>query len=465
MPISDDHAKLPLAQIFIDRDKRQRREPDTKGLKNSIERFGLINAIVVEKTQNPDGLHKLTTGERRYLACQELGWTEIPVRFAEELTAVESEVIELEENVKRTDLTWQETVQATARIHALCKEMYPDWNQDETAENLGLTKGTVSVYLNVAQHQNDEKIWTRDTVREAWNVLNTRKKREEAAIVDSLLKPVRKAEAEPAPEPVPITDPVTGATVLYTPPPQPAAPDFRSLQNPAKNILCESFVHWAPKYSGPPFNLIHCDFPYGINVFDGPQAGGERHQAYEDTSEVHLKLLETLLTNFDKIASRSCHVVYWFSMQHYDKIRQMVTELVPDLIIWPHPLIWVKSDNSGIAADSHHFPRHVYETALFMSRGKRRLVNLAADAYSAPTDRTWHIHTKPEPVLKYFFNMLVDQHTNFLDPTCGSGSSVRAAEALGARWVLGMDIDETIVGQARVALRQARAKAGSAVAD
>lgn len=464
MPITDEFRKLPITSIFVDRDNRQRKELDKKdleSLKGSIDKYGLMHPIIVERVPNESGLHRLTSGERRLKACTELGHEEIFVRFSDELTAVEAEVLELEENVKRQDLSWQDTVNATARIHSLCGEMYSDWTQEETAVHLGLTKGTVSIYLTVKSYMDEEKIAKADTVRTAYNIIKSREKREEAAIVDSIFRPAKAKTVPEAPPPN-----AAGEVVAFAPPaPVAALHDYRSLQNPAKNILLESFIHWAPKYSGPLFNLIHCDFPYGINVFDGPQSGAERHHSYEDTPEIHHKLLEVLLTNFNKIASQSCHVVYWFSMQHYDLIKSRVAELVPDLIIWPHPLIWLKSDNSGIAADSHHFPRHIYETALFMSRGKRRLVSLAADAYSAPTDRTWHIHTKPEPVLKYFFAMLVDEHTNFLDPTCGSGSAVRAAESLGARTVLGMDVDETIVGQARAALRHSRAKSGAAVAD
>jgi len=452
-----------LSSIIVDRENRQRRELNTKGLKESIAKYGLINPIVIEKAS-----HKLVAGERRYAACLELGWESIPVTFVEDLDSVDLQIIELEENVKRKDLSWQDNVRATCRIHDLFRLKHQGWSQDETAEALGLTKGTVSIYLTVAENFHDKKILEQDTVRQAYNIISSRKKREEADIVDNLLRAMPKKEnnhvstsAQTSSSPdEPITEKSFGGRVSTSPVQQ----DFRALQDPAKNILLESFVHWAPRYSGQPFNLIHCDFPYGINVFAGPQAGGTFHEEYDDSKEIHFKLLDTLLTNLNRIASTSCHIMYWFSMQHYQQIISMIKEKRPELVIWPHPLIWLKSDQSGIAADPQRFPRHIYETALLISRGKRNLVQLSADAYSAPSDRSSHVHTKPEPMLKYFFSMLVDSHTNFLDPTCGSGSSIRAAELLGAKNLLGMDIDETIVGQARAALRHARVKAGLSVA-
>ena len=72
------------------------------------------------------------------------------------------------------------------------------------------------------------------------------------------------------------------------------------------------------------------------------------------------------------------------------------------------------------------------------------------------SDKSLHPSTKPEAMLKHLFAMLVDGTTRMLDPTCGGGSSLRAAEALGAEEVLGMDISGEHVENSKAALRQAR---------
>jgi 2-polyprenyl-3-methyl-5-hydroxy-6-metoxy-1,4-benzoquinol methylase len=148
--------------------------------------------------------------------------------------------------------------------------------------------------------------------------------------------------------------------------------------------------------------------------------------------------------------------MFWYSVRHHDLTMSMFRELAPSLVFYPFPLIWLKSDNAGIASDVRRHPRHIYETCLLATRGNRHILKVVGDAYSAPTDKRWHASTKPEPVLKHFMSMLVDQDTTLLDPTCGGGSAIRVAEELGARTVLGMDIDESTVGNARQALRAAR---------
>ena len=63
---------------------------------------------------------------------------------------------------------------------------------------------------------------------------------------------------------------------------------------------------------------------------------------------------------------------------------------------------------------------------------------------------------KPEPMLRHFFGMLVDENTVLLDPTCGSGSALRAANSLGARFVLGLERNAEFAGIAQDALARAR---------
>jgi DNA modification methylase len=61
---------------------------------------------------------------------------------------------------------------------------------------------------------------------------------------------------------------------------------------------------------------------------------------------------------------------------------------------------------------------------------------------------------KPETMLKYFFEMFVDLSTRMLDPTAGSGSSLKVAKSLGARYVLGLEKDEGFCENANRALRK-----------
>jgi DNA modification methylase len=145
--------------------------------------------------------------------------------------------------------------------------------------------------------------------------------------------------------------------------------------------------------------------------------------------------------------------MFWFSMKYY---QATVDCLSKHFDIDPFPLMWMKSDNIGMMPDHQRGPRRIYETCLFGSRGDRKIVQSVSNAYPAPTDRSQHMSCKPEPVLRHFFRMFVDEYTDMLDLTCGSGTALRAAEAGGARRVVGVEINEEFVERANIALEKSR---------
>ena len=486
MPITDQTQRIAIFSIQIDRANRQRREIETGDLEASISKFGLIEPIIVERM--PDGSLWLKAGERRLTACQRLGHDDILVRFAENLSEAESQIIELEENIKRKDLCWQDYCQAVSRIHKMYKELDVGWEAQATAEQLSITQGHLSALLSVAGAMGDEKIASAGTMREAYNIILRREKRVAGDQLQELLEVNYQLEAEgqgpfaagqgqaeglfqiPADpeEGVDFIIDALGAVGLsmdqelreqgYQPKPKAAGAVL-------SGIAQGSFLDWVQQYSGPKFNFVHCDFPYGINVFNGPQGrGAESGAMYEDGEDIYWALLDSFLQNRDRFMSVSCHLVFWYSNKHYQRTMAIFSELAPELVFRRHPLIWVKSDNTGIIADARRDPRHVYETALMADRGDRFVLKSVADAYSGPTDKTLHPSTKPEPMLRHFFSMMVDENTLMLDPTAGSGASLRAADSLGAKHCFGLELDPEYARVSQQAFAQSqRKRSGSAV--
>ena len=501
MPISDDFQRVPLSAITIERDSRQRRAIDTRGLKDSIALRGVYNPIIVTRDL------VLCAGERRYTASLELGLPDIPVRFLDELDQIERQIIELEENLKRSDLPWRDTVSAVSIIHNLYEAQSPTWNQRQTGLTLGMDDSTVSVILRVAKELSNPKIAQATSYSSAFNLLSRIDSRKADAALSDLLDvggdmlgglgdgagvPDGKADFSAVGVGLDAAgigtltgfDPAALPTALQGGAPYPPiaatagpilAPRPRTLP-PEASILHTSFLSWLPTYTGPKFNFLHCDFPYGINAFAGSQGasgaastigmgegglGKIQARLYDDNPDVYWALLEAFCSQLDTFMSHSAHIMFWFSMQHYERTLATFRRLAPSLDINPMPLVWVKSDNRGILPDPKRGPRQIYETALFGSREDRQIIKSVSNAYSAPSDKTYHHSTKPEPVLRYFFSMFVDDTTRMLDPTCGSGSALRAAESLGATQVLGLEIDEEHAAAAREALKKFRVLRGS----
>lgn len=490
MPITDQFRRVPLSLIVVRRDDRQRREIDTKGLIGSIKRRGVLQPIIVDELT--DGTLELIAGERRLSCCRELGLPDIPIRLASSLSPIEREILELEENVKRSDLTWRETVKAVARIHELFEAKAAlagdSWTQSETAEEISIEQPTISLYLKVYSSFDDPNVERAGTVREAYNLLLRRDARAAGNALEELISGGDE-ERETLADPADYASPYLNLT------PEDVAVTVRVLENSPNLIIggdaqssgyvreiqpslpipdlepirAENFLEWAPTYAGRKFNLIHCDFPYGVNLFSsngirsGPnrsQMGQDEGESYDDEASTYQELVECLAGNLDRLMSISGHIMFWYSNKvEIDRwTRETFAKLAPSVSWTRFPLIWLKSDNAGIAASPNYEPRHIYETCLLGSRGKRQIVKIVSDAYSAPSDKSIHSSAKPEPMLRHFMTMLVDAETSLLDPTCGSGTALRAAESLGARSVLGLERNPTMVEMALRALKVERAK-------
>src|SRR4051812_30493594 len=98
----------PIDQITIIREERLRKKIETADLEASIRARGLIHPIVITRD------FVLVAGERRLTACRKIGYTNIAYQFVDETDPIILRLIELEENTKRSDLSWQEINDAVA---------------------------------------------------------------------------------------------------------------------------------------------------------------------------------------------------------------------------------------------------------------------------------------------------------------------------------------------------------------
>lgn len=405
---SGEFTSYPVDKIFIDRDKRQRRQ--LKGiddLAESISRTGLINPIVIRRE---DG--QLVAGERRLTAVKQLGWTHISVQFTDELDPLQLHLIELEENTRRLDLTWQEECNAILEYDRLRKQLDPTWTRSNTASALGLSEQSVSDKMLVAAalEKGDERVKAAPKLSTAVGVVTRARERQRASIADAITR-------VEAPELVP------DESVA------PVAP-----------LICADFSEWAADYDGPRFNLIHCDFPYGVNADRHAQGAAKSFGGYEDGEEVYWNLVNTLSEAMNNVVAESAHLIFWFSMDYYHDTLNALNQM--GWRVNPFPLIWFKSDNTGILPDASRGPRRVYETAFFASRGDRKVVQAVGNAFAHPgRNKEIHMSEKPRRMLRHFMRMVVDEYSHVLDPTCGSGNAVRVAKDLGAKQVLGIERD------------------------
>jgi site-specific DNA-methyltransferase (adenine-specific) len=443
---------IPLDTIHL-KPGRIRTEFDGEAihrLANVILEDGLLHAPTVDKEGN------LLAGERRLraitlLSKQGLGfmWAnkriepgECPVEVfhsTEELILLRAE---LRENTERSDITWKEKVAATERLLRLQgiereirgEPALPERMMiRELATELGKEKKkSVPSYVTNKTHE-----ITRDNLLAAWlddpEVSAAKTANEAYKIVEAkLVEAKRKALSR----------------------------EFKT----AAPVMRHTLIHGdanieLAKLSKNTFDVIITDPPYGVNIdgYASLQGGVDHH--YDDSPQVLEELLHTFSTEFFRVTKPEAHLYMFCDYTWFEIIR---AKLYPLWYVWPRPLIWHRSDSTGMLPRPQHGPRRNYECILYAIKGDKRVQFVGNDVISLPSDKGLTETTAARKPVDLYVELLrrsVVPGNQILDSCAGSGPVFDAAERLECI-ATGIELNEALVGVCSERLRNIAKRAG-----
>lgn len=399
--------------IWVNRSTRQRKElKNISELAQSIKSVGgLIHPLVITRE------HELKVGERRWEAVKSLGWTQVSIQWTDEIDPAQLHLLELEENLQRVNLDWADECLAIDEYHRLRVELEPKWTAGNTSDVLGQSDSAVGRKLAVAKElrAGNEKLRSVPKLSVAAGIVARSNERKATSALAAATG--KKADSRTVP------------------------------------LLNTDFNSWSKSYSGPLFNFLHCDFPYGEGS-GNLSLGTGLHDlgTYDDARNVYEILLDTLGAAMSRgnLLAPSTHLMFWYSMERHCYTVERLEKM--GWAVHQFPLIWVKDDNMGFLHDPSRYARRIYETCLYASLGDRKIVRAVSNAKLWPArDRPLHISEKPVGMLKYFMGMFVDEYSTVLDPTAGSANALKAATALGAKEVLGLEKNEEFYNRSKEA--------------
>ena len=142
---SEDKSKISISSI--ERNKYQPRKKFDKEsleeLTNSIKERGIIQPIIVRRSEDQDGKYEIIAGERRWQSAQNAGLHEVPVIIikADNLKSLEFAIVE---NVQRKDLNPIEEAEGYKRL-------IDDFNydQDKVSKFIGKSRAHISNCLRL----------------------------------------------------------------------------------------------------------------------------------------------------------------------------------------------------------------------------------------------------------------------------------------------------------------------------
>ena len=153
--------KISISSIVPNKfQPRKRFEKDSlEELSNSIRERGIIQPLIVRKSEDQDNMYELIAGERRLQASQNAGLHEVPVVIlkADNLKSLEFAIVE---NVQRKDLNPIEEAEGYQR---LINEFHYD--QEKVAKFIGKSRAHISNCLRllslpkkIIKYLEDEKL-------------------------------------------------------------------------------------------------------------------------------------------------------------------------------------------------------------------------------------------------------------------------------------------------------------------
>lgn len=110
--------KIKISDVIVEDDRDRTDFSHVKEFSESLRKHGLLQPIVIRNG------NVLVAGECRLRAAKLLGWEEIECVMREEVDDWTAAVLELEENIKRKELTPAEECKATLKIHRLYQEKF-----------------------------------------------------------------------------------------------------------------------------------------------------------------------------------------------------------------------------------------------------------------------------------------------------------------------------------------------------
>ena len=377
--------------------------------------FGLLHPIVIRAGE---GGPYLVAGERRLRAIKDIydlgghfnfnGMPVpegcVPVVDLGDLPHLDAEEAELEENIRRVDLSWQERAEANSRMMALrqgqanragiplptvaelAKEVRPEFTYEA---GLDITRKE----LIVSRFLDDPAVKAAPTLNEAMKVL---KKREAAKQNESLAKEI-------------------GQTFTSS----------------AHTLINVNGKVWCPGAAAESFDIILTDPPYGMGADGFGDSGvgtSAASHAYRDDYETWKECMGWFAPQSFRLAKANAHLYAFCDIDKFQEVKERLA--TAGWKVHRTPLIWSNPD--GFRAPwPEQGPQRKYEFILYAVKGGMKTNAVRGDVLEYRKDPgVGYAPQKPVALLTDLLRRSARPGMSVFDPFGGSGSTLIAAHEL-----------------------------------
>lgn len=405
-------------------------------LAESIHSKGLLHPIVIceQRTQGTI-IPRLVAGERRLRAVKLLHSENktffhngeavlhgcIPFTRIEDSDELKIRETELEENLRRVDLSWQERVNALDELHTLRCAQNPAQTPKDTAKEImepagiGLQGALNRVHraVLIADNMDDPNVMKAKDETQAYNYLLRNMENE-------LLSELAKRNLSS----------IRTHTIIHGD----AVGEMGKLQKK--------------------FGLVVVDPPYGIGADTFGNAANNAH-TYSDTEDAALELAENILFHAFQVTLDNAHLYMFCDIDHFKTLKHIAAKA--GWKPWRTPIVWHKTLSSAHAPAHEYGFRRNFELIMFCTKGSKPFSQVYSDVISCDQEQNKvHAAQKPADLYATLIKRSLAEGGDVLDPCAGSGTIFKGAELAGCRGT-GIELEEKFYNHCLVAIDQLKA--------
>ena len=392
-------------------------EKQWNAFKENIQKRGLLHPIAVMQYAEPVSNFEyfLLAGGRRLQAHIELGQDEIAAKvYPPDLSALEIEAIELEENLHRKDLTVSEELEKVKRLHNLYSQIHgtktstaPDaegWSIRDTASLMGVSPTIISQDLQAAAVL---ELYPKlaEKVQNKTELKRIIKKAEKSAAAKQRIKEIEES--------------VKDTTIDMI------------REKLVRSYVTGDFLEKVKKLPSDSFGFINLDpdYPMDISEDDPTQPSinlamdlGEYHG--KSPEEYEAFMVEALKETY-RVAKEEAWLIIWFGYEYFQRILDWCEEAG-----WETNFRhghWDKG--TGHTRVYERYLKHRGDPFIYARTGRSRIYKSHYESYDYPSNhpsKRINPFEKPVALMQDILSTFVPVGTRILDCCTGSGNLLLA---------------------------------------
>ncbi len=389
---------IALDDVVISRERFRDATGDMEALSQSLMTFGQLQPIILDEHR------ELIAGYRRYTAARANGWSHIWYVTQAEVDELLARELELEENIRREQMSWQEEQKAIVEIDKLKKEKDPTWGQAQTAALVGKHQARVSEAATLVKMM---ELFPELKEAKSKNQAMSWAKAKSANIVRVL-----DVQSNPA--------------------------QYASIED--KLLLGDS----VELIRGVPDEYIHAvitDPPFGINFEDRRAGTVGTLTSYEDAEDDYLRIL-SMAPELYRVIKPNGWLVWFLGISWYEKAKHTFRDA--GFIVDEIPIIWDRSGGKTFTTRPDRYFARSYDIALHCIKGDPQVIqrNKPNIIKVNPVETSERLALVERPVQLYqeLIQRLTVKGERVADFFSGSGSCLAAAASL-EREYFGCELD------------------------